>query len=62
MRHKYKGSGVYEFSIIVYEEVVHTADNNLPLQFHNVKMYTSDGDMAPCTSVTISYLEVTNFL
>ncbi|XP_066922394.1 uncharacterized protein [Clytia hemisphaerica] len=61
-RHRYKGSGVYVFTIVVNGEIVMTKDNYQAKQFYDVKMYTGMPQAAFCGGVTISYLAVTNFL
>ena len=61
LHQRYKSGGVYTYSIIINDTVIHEVDNNQAIQFYNVNVWLSDPWHATCDG-TISNFKFTQFM
>ena len=57
----YKSNGLYQYTVFINGQQIHTAENTNAQQFYNVHVFLTRGGKTVC-DVTISNFEITNFL
>ena len=57
----YKSNGLYQYTVFMNDEQIHTAENTKARQFYNMHVYLSISGETPCDA-TVSNFKITNFL